>query len=173
MPDERDERTDQSADSVNERIVVQRTIAADPAAIFAVLRDPKGHVTIDSSGMLMSSGDAPVSAVGDCFEVHMNREALGDRPMGHYDVIVTILAYEPDREIAWTVQGRNRPSAGHVFRYVLEPVDGGTLVTSSSDWSGIAPEVKKARIFPVLPETTLRATLGILARTVEGRGEVD
>ena len=173
MPDERSGRTDHEGDVIDERIVVQRTIAADPAAIFAVLRDPKGHVAIDSSGMLMSSSDAPVSAVGDRFEVHMNREALGDRPMGDYDVIVTILAYEPEREIAWTVQGRNRPSAGHVFRYVLEPVENGTLVTSSSDWSGIAPEVKKARIFPVLPETTLRATLGILARTVEGPGQVE
>ena len=173
MPVERSERADLADDRTKERMVVQRTVAADAAAIFAVLRDPKGHVAIDSSGMLMSSSDPPVSAVGDRFVVHMNREALGDRPMGDYDVIVTVLAYEPEREIAWTVQGRHRPSAGHVFRYVLEPVEGATLVTSSSDWSGIAPEVKKAGIFPVLPETTLRATLGILARTVEGRARVD
>jgi len=151
----------------DERIEVSRAIAADPATIFDVLRDPKGHVAIDSSGMLMDSTDAPVNATGDRFVVHMNREALGDRPMGDYDVIVTVVDYEPGRTIAWTVQGLTRPPAGHVFRYVLEPVEGGTLVTSSSDWSGIAPEVKDARIFPVLSEATLRATLGILARTVE------
>jgi hypothetical protein len=173
VPGDRAEQTDEPDDRAGERMVVERTIAADPAAIFAVLRDPAGHVAIDSSGMLMSSSDAPVSGVGDRFVVHMNREALGDRPMGDYDVIVTIVAYEPDREIAWTVRGRDRPSAGHVFRYVLEPVENGTLVTSSSDWSGIAPAVKEAGIFPVLPETTLRATLGILARTVEGRGRVE
>ena len=150
----------------DERIEVSRIIAADAATIFALLRDPNGHVAIDSSGMLMDSDDPPVGAVGDHFVVHMNRDALGDRPMGDYDVIVTIVDYEPDRTIAWTVQGLNRPPAGHVFRYVLEPVESGTRVTSSSDWSGIAQEVKDAGIFPVLSESTLRATLGILARHV-------
>ena len=46
-----------------ERFEIQRTINATPEAIFAVLRDPKGHVTIDSSGMLQSSTGAPVNAV--------------------------------------------------------------------------------------------------------------
>ena len=38
-----------------ERMEVERLIGAEPAAIFAVLRDPKGHVTIDSSGMLQDA----------------------------------------------------------------------------------------------------------------------
>ena len=42
-----------------ERMEVQRTIAADPATIFRVLCDPKGHVTIDSSGMLMDATGEP------------------------------------------------------------------------------------------------------------------
>jgi hypothetical protein len=49
---------------------------------------------------------------------------------------------------------------------VLEPVADGTLVTSYYDWSSIDPTWKKAGIFPVIPEGALRATLGILARTV-------
>ena len=57
-----------------ERIEVQRTIAADPAAIFGVLCDPQGHVQIDSSGMLMGATGEPVSGVGDSFVVHMDRE---------------------------------------------------------------------------------------------------
>jgi len=43
----------------DERIEVERTIAADPGAIFAVLCDPDGHVAIDSSGMLMSATASP------------------------------------------------------------------------------------------------------------------
>ena len=43
-----------------ERIEVQRTIAADPATIFRVLCDPQGHVSIDSSGMLMDATGEPV-----------------------------------------------------------------------------------------------------------------
>jgi hypothetical protein len=152
--------------SQTERMEVERTIAADPAAIFAVLRDPRGHVQIDSSGMLQSATGEPVSAVGDSFVVHMDREALNDVPLGRYDVTVTITAYEPDREIAWNILSRLRPQIGHVYGYRLEPVEGGTLVTSYYDWSDIHPEWRERAIFPVIPESALRATLGILARTV-------
>jgi hypothetical protein len=152
-----------------ERFEVQRTIAADPSAIFAVLRDPHGHVAIDSSGMLMDATGEPVSAVGDTFVVHMDREALNDYPLGEYDVTVHIKTFVPDREIAWTIVGVVKPPIGHVYGYTLEPVDEGTLVTSYYDWSDIDPVWKERAIFPILPEAALRATLGILARTVVGR----
>jgi hypothetical protein len=150
----------------DERIEVQRTIAAEPGAIFAVLSDPKGHVKIDSSGMLMSASGQTVTEVGDEFVVHMDREALNDYPMGLYDVTVTIVTFEPDREIAWTILGEIRPAIGHVYGYMLAPVEEGTLVTSYYDWSSIDPVWKEANIFPVISEGALRATLGILARTV-------
>jgi hypothetical protein len=153
----------------SERIEVQRTIPAPPEAIFRVLRDPAGHVAIDSSGMLMSSSGEPASAVGDTFVVHMDREALNDYPeLGKYDVTVSFVTYEPDRELAWTILGQLE--LGHVYGYRLEPVEGGTLVTSYYDWSSIKPEWRDANIFPVIPESALRATLGILHRTVLARG---
>jgi hypothetical protein len=155
----------------DERLEVQRTVTADPSTIFTLLRDPKGHVAIDSSGMLMAATGEPVGAVGDSFVVHMDREALNDYPLGEYDVTVTITKFEPDREIAWTVVGQIRPPMGHVYGYTLEPVDGGTLVTSYYDWSSIGPDWRDAEIFPVISEGALRATLGILARTVAGGGE--
>ena len=150
----------------SERLEVQRTIAAEPSAVFDVLRDPQGHVTIDSSGMLMDATGDPVNAVGDSFVVHMDREALNDYPLGLYDVTVTIEKFVPDREIAWSVLGQIRPAIGHIYGYRLEPVDGGTLVTSYYDWSSIDPVWRDAGIFPVISEGALRATLGILARTV-------
>lgn len=149
-----------------ERIQVTRLVAAEPAAIFRLLCDPQGHVAIDSSGMLQSAEGDPVGAVGDTFVVHMDRESLNDYPMGQYDVTVEITAFEPDREVAWTVTGAIRPQIGHVYGYQLEPAEGGTAVTSYYDWSTIAPEYRDAGIFPVLSEGALRATLGILARTV-------
>src|SRR5580698_1102391 len=134
----------------SERIEVTRTIEAEPAAIFAVLRDPQGHVAIDSSGMLQSADGEPVSAVGDSFVVHMDRESLNDFPeMGRYDVTVRIASYEPDRLISWTILGRIRPQIGHVYGYRLEPLeDGGTRVTSFYDWSDIHPDWAEAGIFP-------------------------
>jgi hypothetical protein len=154
----------------DERLEVQRTISADAAAIFRVLCDPQGHVAIDSSGMLMDATGEPVAAVGDSFVVHMDREALNDFPMGRYDVNVTIKKFVQDREIAWTILGQIRPQIGHVYGYTLKPTDGGTLVTSYYDWSSIDPTWKEAGIFPVISEGALRATLGILARTVEKSG---
>ncbi|HEY7438219.1 MAG TPA: polyketide cyclase [Acidimicrobiia bacterium] len=152
-----------------ERLEVERTIPAEPAAIFAVLCDPQGHVEIDSSGMLMDATGEPVSAVGDTFVVHMDREALNDYPLGKYDVTVEIDTLVPDREIAWKILGQIRPQIGHVYGYRLEPVDGGTLVTSYYDWSSIDETWKEANIFPIIPESALRATLGILDRTVRRR----
>jgi hypothetical protein len=149
-----------------ERIEVVRRVAATPHRVFELLCDPAGHVAIDSSGMLMSAEGAPVRAVGDSFIVHMDREALGDYPMGHYDVTVTITAFEQDRHLAWKILGRIRPQIGHIYGYLLEPAEGGTLVTSYYDWSEIAEEWRGAGIFPVISEGALRATLGILDRTL-------
>ncbi|MFL6083534.1 MAG: SRPBCC family protein [Mycobacterium sp.] len=151
---------------MTERIEVQRTIAAPAADIFAVLCDPQGHVVIDASGMLQDADGDPVRAVGDTFVVHMDREALNDYPMGKYDVTVTIREFDQDRLIAWTILGKIRPQIGHIYGYRLEPADGGTLVTSFYDWSGIDPQWRDANIFPVVPESALRATLGILDRSV-------
>jgi hypothetical protein len=158
-----------------ERMEVARTIAADASAIFDVVRSPTGHVAIDASGMLQDSTGEPAGAVGDTFVIHMDREALNDFPMGKYDVTVRFVTFEQDREVAWTIEGQIKPQIGHVYGYRLEPapdVDGepgGTVVTSYYDWSTIAPEWKEADIFPIIPETALRATLGILARTVEAK----
>jgi hypothetical protein len=108
-----------------------------------------------------------VTAEGDSFVVHMDREALNDYPeLGRYDVTVTITRFVPDREIAWTILGQLRPQIGHVYGYTLEPAAEGTLVTSYYDWSSIDPVWREAGIFPVLSEGALRATLGILGRTV-------
>ena len=151
---------------MTDRIEVQRTIDAAPGDIFAVLCDPQGHVAIDATGMLQDAEGAPVQAVGDSFVVHMDREALGDFPLGRYDVSVMISEYEQDSLIAWTILGQIRPQIGHVYGYRLEPADDGTLVTSFYDWTDIDQHWRDADIFPVVSEAALKATLGILDRTV-------
>ena len=152
-----------------DKIEVQRSIAAPASDIFAVLCDPQGHVAIDSSGMLQDADGASVAAVGDSFVVHMDREALNDFPeLGRYDVTVTIREFDQDQLIAWTVLGQIRPQIGHVYGYRLEPdqPNEGTLVTSFYDWSEIDEKWREAGIFPVISEGALRASLGILDRTV-------
>ena len=151
---------------MTDRLEARRLITATPSAVFAVLTDPRGHVAIDSSGMLQSAEGDTVRAVGDRFTVHMDREALGDRPMGKYDVDVVITAFEPDRRIEWTIEGTVRPYINHRYGYELEAAEQGTLVTSYYDWSHITEAHRGKLQFPIIPETSLRASLGILARTL-------
>ncbi|HEX2212220.1 MAG TPA: SRPBCC family protein [Mycobacterium sp.] len=152
---------------MTDRIEVQRTIPAPAADIFAVLSDPQGHVAIDATGMLQDATGEPVRAAGDSFVVHMDREALNDFPLGKYDVTIEIRDFEQDRLISWTIIGQIKPQIGHVYGYRLEPAGDGTLVTSFYDWSDIDQHWRDANIFPVISESALRATLGILDRTAK------
>ncbi|HET6560978.1 MAG TPA: polyketide cyclase [Marmoricola sp.] len=148
---------------MTERISARRTVPSRPETIFGVLTDPDGHVAIDSSGMLQAATGGAVTAAGESFLVHMDREALGDLPMGTYDVRVVITRLQPATAIEWTIEGTVKPPIGHVYGYELEPAPGaGTVVTSYCDWSRAAPEWKP--IFPVIDQKALRASLGLLER---------
>ncbi|OLR91981.1 SRPBCC family protein [Actinokineospora bangkokensis] len=153
-----------------ERFEVSRDIAATPAEVFAVLTDPNGHVAIDSSGMLQSAEGDRVTGVGSRFVVHMDRESLNDLPMGKYDVTVVITRFTRDAEVEWTIEGTIKPPIRHLYGYRLAPSEttpGATAVTSYYDWSEIDERYRGRVNFPIIPEAGLRATLGILARTVE------
>jgi hypothetical protein len=148
---------------MTDRIEVTRPIPAPPSAIFDILRSPAGHVAIDASGMLQGFTGEPAEKVGDTFVIHMDRESLNDVPLGRYDVTVHIITFEPDKEIAWNL-GPDIPYP-HFYGYRLEPgADGVTNVTSYYDWSKVTGDIKER--FPVVPAAALRATLGILERTV-------
>lgn len=154
--------------STSRRIEVQRAIGADAAAIFDVLRRPEGHVDIDASGMFMSSTGDPANGVGNRFTIHMDRDSLRDFDLGEYDVEVIMTVFEPGREIAWSTDGEMQPPIGHVYGYRLDPIEGGTIVTSYYDWSKIDERYERMAdtVFPVVSEQNLRATLGVLARRV-------
>ena len=148
-----------------ERHEVARVIPADAAAIFAVVSSPAGHVAIDASGMLQGFTGEPATKEGDEFVIHMDRESLGDLPMGKYDVTVTMTGWEQDRFLTWEVSAPGFPSIGHYYGYRLEPNDDGTTtVTSIYDWSNVDEDMKQ--YWPVVPLSALKATLGILERTV-------
>lgn len=151
----------------DERFEVSRLIDAPASTVFTLLCEPKGHVAIDSSGMLQSADGSPVAAVGDTFVVHMDRESLNDYPMGRYDVTVIITRYEQDALLEWTISGQIQPPIKHLYGYRLTAAEeGGTVVTSYYDWSQIEKKYRDRGIFPVIPEGALRATLGILARSL-------
>ena len=113
--------------------------------------------------MLQDFTGEPAEKVGDTFVIHMDRESLNDVPLGKYDVTVHIIVFERDKEIAWDL-GPDIP-VPHFYGYRLDAgEDGVTNVTSYYDWSKVSGDLKER--FPIVPESALRATLGILERTV-------
>ena len=92
--------------------------------------------------------------------------ALTTKPRTECPIRLTSASAEQDRYITWEVSGENFPSIGHYYGYRLEPVADGTVVTSIYDWSAVDEKWKARGGWPVIPESALKATLGILERTV-------
>jgi uncharacterized protein YndB with AHSA1/START domain len=114
-------------------VSVDRVINAPSAALFAVVADATRHPEIDGSGQLVKAkeGAARQLTLGSTFGMAMK--------MGvPYTVTNTVIEFEQDRRIAWqTVLAGplGRFLGGRIWRYELEPVDGGTKVTESWDLS--------------------------------------
>jgi hypothetical protein len=149
-----------------DRVTITRRIAAPAHRIFEILTDPQRHVDIDSSGMLLAAPNAtPLRAVGDTFEIDMDREPLGDLPLGKYKVVNTVTSWIQDVEVAWTVVAPGKRSAGHVWGYHLEPVnDNETNVTNYYDWSAVSQEWRERFHWPVVPPAMFEQTLVNLER---------
>jgi uncharacterized protein YndB with AHSA1/START domain len=109
---------------------VERVIDAPPETIFAFLVDPRKHREIDGSGTVRDAkGEPQQLQLGSTFGMSMK--------MGFpYSMVSTVIEYEENRRIAWQTHG---PTAigkyvgGRIWRYELEPVDGGTRVRESWD----------------------------------------
>jgi hypothetical protein len=88
----------------SDNVSVTRRIAAPANKIFLIVSNPAGHVEIDSSGMLQTAPDArPLMAVGQTFDMDMDRRPLGDIPnMAEYKVRCTVTQLIPHRLIEWT-----------------------------------------------------------------------
>jgi uncharacterized protein YndB with AHSA1/START domain len=110
---------------------VERVIAAPPEAIFAMLADPRRHKDFDGSGMVREAKNVPNQLkLGAKFGMSMK---LGVP----YSMVSTVIEFEPNRRIAWqTFPPVGRAIAGgRIWRFELEPVDGGTLVRETWDIS--------------------------------------
>jgi Polyketide cyclase / dehydrase and lipid transport len=155
----------------DDRVSATRRIAASASDIFGIVTDPAKHVEIDGSHMLEGVENAsPLREVGDSFIVNMDRDALGDLPLGKYTVRNVVTRVSPDRLLEWTVGGVDSAPLGHVYGYELAPAGvGETDVTLYCDWSGFnweaVPEAVRSQVrFPVVPKMALITTLEKLDR---------
>jgi hypothetical protein len=143
---------------MTERVVsVSRVIHADPEVIFEILADPSRHGDIDGSGMVQSArGGSTRLALGSKFGMDMK---IGPLP---YRISNEVVEFEENRRIAWAHFG------GHRWRYELEPVEGGTKVTESFDWSTARiPKFIELMGYPAKHPANITATLERLATLVE------
>ena len=101
----------------------RRLVAAAPSEIFELLRDPAMHPVIDGSGTVRTSNaQGSKLSLGSEFGMQMR---LGVP----YRISNTVVEFEQDRQIAW------RHFSGHRWRYELEAIGSGTMVSETWDAS--------------------------------------
>ena len=120
-------------------VAAERVIPAPPEAIFELLVDANRHQDIDGSGTLRGvKGQPQRLQLGSTFGMAM-KVGLP------YSMSNTVIELEENRRIAWQTRGGGaigRKVGGRIWRYELEPVDGGTRVRESRDISQESPLTK-------------------------------
>jgi hypothetical protein len=99
-----------------------KVIAADPQRLFDIVADPAMHPVMDGSGSVQAIRD------GGPDRLSLGAKFGMDMKMGaSYKILNTVVEFDEPKVIAW------RHFNGHVWRYLFEPVDGGTKVTEQWD----------------------------------------
>jgi uncharacterized protein YndB with AHSA1/START domain len=111
----------------------ERVIPAPPEKIFDLLADPSRHRDIDGSGTVRDAkAGSERLALGSQFGMAMKVGVP-------YTMVSEVIEYEENRRIAWQtrlpVSWGAKFGGGRIWRYELEPVDGGTLVRETWDIS--------------------------------------
>ena len=139
------------------QVSVERTVPATAQDVFALLADPQRHREIDGSGTLRDTVDGPPRLFRGA------RFGMGMHLGGPYQMTNTVVEFEEGRRIAWQPRPTNRLAAlaigGRIWRYELEPVEGGTLVRETWD-------IRKER-FPLPLLAARSATRRAMTRTLE------
>jgi len=139
---------------------VERVIPAPPEKIFELLVYPEKHRQIDGSGSVKDpKGTTERLKLGSKFGMHM-------KILVPYSMESTVIEFDEGRRIAWQSRapgfGRHL-GGGRIWRYELEPVDGGTRVRESWD---ISEEVAASKWLVGL-EGSRKRTRESMAKTLE------
>ena len=135
-------------------VSVSRLIHAPASRIFDLLADPRQHVKLDGSGSVMGVKKAPERLfLGAKFSMKM-KMGLG------YSTTNKVVVFDENRAIAW------HHIAQFIWRYDLEEVEGGTLVTESFNYDKPWAFAIITTGFPERNRAAMTATLERLERAV-------
>jgi uncharacterized protein YndB with AHSA1/START domain len=143
-----------------DRIVsASRDVAADAAIVFELIADPAQQPRWDGNENLAhAAAGQRVRAVGDIFTTLLTSDMTRENH---------VVEFEEGRLIAWRPSEVGKAPPGHLWRWVLEPLDdAGTRVTHTYDWTDLTDEtrIKRAR---ATTADKLRASLDRLAMLAE------
>lgn len=138
-------------------VTVERLIAAEPSAIFALVADADRHQDIDGSGTVREAKGTPGPLkAGSTFGMSMKWGVP-------YSMVNKVIEFEQDRVIAWQTRGPGplgKFVGGRIWRYELEPTEGGTLVKETWDISQENPASRAmTRRMAGLTRTNMEKTL--------------
>ncbi len=128
-----------------------RVIAAEPQRLFDIVADPAMHPEIDGSGSVQSKRDGSPERLSKGAKFGMDMK-LG----APYTITNTVVEFDEGKQIAW------RHFNGHVWRYLFEPVDGGTRVTEQ--WDARPARNKIVLRLARFPERNRKGILATLQR---------
>ena len=152
----------------NDVVSVERVIAAPADRIFDLLADPARHHDVDGSGSVRDAKAGPARlSMGSEFGMAMQ---LGYK----YSTKNTVIEFDDGRRIAWqtrpTSSFQSKLAGGRIWRYELEPADGGTLVRESWDISHEKAPIKSVlRLGPTKNHTrhAMEKSLANIAQLTE------
>ena len=141
-------------DKRNKIVSVSKLVSASPEQIFEFLANPAMHAVIDGSGSVIAAKDtAPKRlSLNATFGMSMKKGAP-------YKITNTVVEFVEGKQIAW------RHFGGHVWRYILESTQGGTMVTEQFSYgTSKSPLMLKLVGYVRKNELAIRKTLDNLAK---------
>ena len=135
-----------------------RLIAAPAATIFELIADPARQPEWDGNDNLgLAEPGQRVHAVGEVFTMTLNHGAVRENH---------VVEFDEGRRIAWLPAPVGEQPPGHLWRWELEPTDGGTLVRHTYDWTQLEHEARLVRA-RATTEVSLLASVDRLAELAE------
>jgi uncharacterized protein YndB with AHSA1/START domain len=137
-----------------------RDIGASAEKIFELIADPAQQPRWDGNDNLSEAAEGQrVRALGDVFTMTTKRGSVRQN---------YVVEFEEGRRIAWKPAEPGQEPPGHVWRWVLEPIEPSrTRVTHTYDWTRLTDEGRFERARATTADR-LQASLDRLATLVEG-----